>query len=457
MIDSTNADVDSAATPLVIDRSVVNHPSRPTSIRHAVVGVTAFAAFLMYLDRMCLSQMVSSHTFQLDLGLSDESKARVLGVFFLAYALAQMPAGWLADRFSTRRLMTCLISVWSLFTLSTGFATGFWTLIVARVGCGIAEAGAYPLSGKMVPRWFPTLSWGRANAIVSAGGRFGGAAAPLLTALAIVYLGTWRTPGWIFGGVGVAFAGIFWAVFRDKPADHPWCNQAEVDLIEGESNADPEPRNLNRRAAIPWVGLLTSRDMWLMCCYQWLTNVGWAFLVTLLPTYLITVTKMSEVKAGRMTTIALLCGIIGMLIGGWLTDMLTRRFGVRRGRMIPMVWSRLIGAAAYLLVLRFNSPWACVAAFGVVAAMTDLSIPPVWGYIQDVGGRNVAATFAWPNMWGNLGAATNATMLVWINNHFDPNHNWHASLIFLAGAFLLSGVMAMGIRADVKIEQTPDS
>src|SRR5665213_3364971 len=379
MNDPTDTPTARPAIPLPVEIPYAERVAGPTSVRHAVVGVTAFAAFLMYLDRMCLSQMVSSHTFQHDLGLSKEAVARVLGVFFLAYALSQMPAGWLADRFGTRPLMTILIAVWSLFTLSTGLATGFWTLVIARVGCGIAEAGAYPVSSKMVPRWVPLLDRGKANAIVSAGGRFGGAAAPLLTALAIAFLGTWRTPGWIFGGVGVAFAVVFWIVFRDRPSEHPWCNDAEIKLIEGNT---PEPVS-SRRSRIPWLGLLTSRDMWLMCGYQWLTNIGWAFLVTLMPTYLITVTKMSEVTAGKMATLALLCGIVGMMIGGWLTDMLTRRLGNRRGRMIPMVWSRVIGAAAYLLVLKFNSPWACVAAFGVVAAMTDLSIPPTWGYIQD--------------------------------------------------------------------------
>ena len=82
--------------------------------------------------------------------------------------------------------------------------------------------------------------------------------------------------------------------------------------------------------------------MWLMCAYQWLTNVAWAFLVTLMPTYLITVTKMNELTAGKMATLALFCGIVGMLAGGWLTDTLTRRLGNRRGRMIPLVYSRLI-------------------------------------------------------------------------------------------------------------------
>ena len=157
MNDPTDTPTARPAIPLPVEIPYAQRAAGPTSVRHAVVGVTAFAAFLMYLDRMCLSQMVSSHTFQHDLGLSKEAVARVLGVFFLAYALSQMPAGWLADRFGTRPLMTILIAVWSLFTLSTGLATGFWTLVIARVGCGIAEAGAYPVSSKMVPRWVPLL------------------------------------------------------------------------------------------------------------------------------------------------------------------------------------------------------------------------------------------------------------------------------------------------------------
>jgi hypothetical protein len=93
-----------------------------------------------------------------------------------------------------------------------------------------------------------------------------------------------------------------------------------------------------------------------------------------------------------------------------------------------------------------------VVAFATVAAMTDVSIPATWAYIQDVGGRNIASSYAWPNMWGNFGAALTPSMLIWINTTFDPHKNWHASLIFLAVAFLLSGIAAWWIRADVKIE-----
>jgi nitrate/nitrite transporter NarK len=260
-------------------------------------------------------------------------------------------------------------------------------------------------------------------------------------------------PGWIYGGAGIIFAGIFWWICRDRPAEHPACNAAERELIERDQ--DPELREPTgaRPIRTPWRGLLTSRDMWLMCLYQFLTNVGWVFLVTLMPKFLSTAKGLSEGESGKMSSIALLIGGLGgMLVGGWLTDSLTRSYGVRLGRMIPMVWSRLAGAAAYLICLALDSPWVAVAAFATVAAMTDISIPAAWGYVQDVGGRNIASTYAWPNMWGNFGAALTPSILTWLNSTFDPHHNWHASLIFLAIAFFLSGFAAYWIRADVKIE-----
>src|SRR5687767_8077690 len=115
---------------------------RPTHVRHAVVGVTAFAAFLMYLDRMCVSQMVNDDTFRREMGFSPGATGWVLSAFFFAYAIGQVPAGWLADRFGARVLMTAFIALWSLFTVLTGFAVGFWTLMAARIGCGLAEASA---------------------------------------------------------------------------------------------------------------------------------------------------------------------------------------------------------------------------------------------------------------------------------------------------------------------------
>ncbi len=441
--------------------------SPPTHVRYAVIGALAFSAFLMYLDRACMSQIVAADSFQFELGLSKKSVNWILSGFFFAYALGQMPAAWFGDRFRARPLLTWLIMIWSGFTLMTGFAVGLWSLMLARIGCGLAEAGAFPCSGSLIPRWTPLIRRGRASAIVAGGGRLGGAVAPWLTGFLIVgfvvwrarlpgplaSLASWRVPGLIFGVAGIGFTLVFWLLCRDRPSEHPGCNQAERDLIEHDpANALVAPVAARGAVRTPWRGLLASRDMWLMCLYQFLTNVGWAFLITNMPSFLREAKGLDEHDAGLMSTMALLAGIGGMLAGGWLTDALVGRFGLRKGRMIPMVWSRLVGALAYLICIRLESPWVAVAAFAMVAAMTDISIPATWGYIQDVGGRNIASSFAWPNMWGNLGAACTPPMLGWINEMFDPHKNWHASLIFLSIAFLLSGFAAYWIRADVKIE-----
>lgn len=434
--------------------STLSPQAKPTHVRYVVIGVTAFAAFIMYLDRMCLAQMVNSNSFKTDMGLTDQETGHVLGVFFFAYALGQMPAAWFGDRFGARSTLTWLIAIWSGFTLLTGSAIGLWTLMLSRIGCGFAEAGAFSCSGSLIPRWVPLIGRGRANSIVAGGGRLGGAAAPWLSAAFIASSGNWRTPGWIYGAVGVVFAGLYWLACRNRPAEHPGCNAAERDLIERDQEPElREPARARETVKTPWRGLLTSRDMWLMCLYQFLTNVGWVFLVTLMPKFLSSAKGLDEKTSGVYSSLALLAGgFAGMMAGGWLTDVLTKRLGLRQGRMIPLVWSRLAGGAAYLLCLALDSPMVAVIAFATVAAMTDISIPATWAYIQDVGGRSIASSYAWPNMWGNFGAGLTPSIIIWINRHFDPQGNWHASLVFLALAFLLSGFAAYWIRADVKIE-----
>src|SRR5262245_56873355 len=107
----------------------------------------------MYLDRICLAQIVSSDSFQKSVRLAGWQVDWVKGAFFWAYALAQVPAGWLSDRFGARILITIYIATWSIFTAATSFSWGFTTLLLARLGCGLAEAGYYPASSSLLTRW----------------------------------------------------------------------------------------------------------------------------------------------------------------------------------------------------------------------------------------------------------------------------------------------------------------
>jgi len=115
---------------------------KPTGVRYALLGVATANAFLLYLDRICMAAVVQSASFQQQMALDKQSTGQVLASFFLAYALGQMPAGWLADRFGPRRMLAVYIAVWSLCTALTGFATGLLALVTVRCACGLAEAGA---------------------------------------------------------------------------------------------------------------------------------------------------------------------------------------------------------------------------------------------------------------------------------------------------------------------------
>src|SRR5215210_4508726 len=118
----------------------------PTHVRHRIIGVTMLMAFILYLDRICMGEIVKSVSFNSDLKLTPDQIGRVLGSFFFAYALFQVPAGWASDRFGARTMLTIYIILWSGFTILTGAATTFVGLLVARLLCGVAEAGAYPTS-----------------------------------------------------------------------------------------------------------------------------------------------------------------------------------------------------------------------------------------------------------------------------------------------------------------------
>jgi len=78
---------------------------KPTGVRYALLGVATANAFLLYLDRICMAAVVQSASFQQEMALDKQRTGDILASFFFAYALGQVPAGWLADRIGARRVM----------------------------------------------------------------------------------------------------------------------------------------------------------------------------------------------------------------------------------------------------------------------------------------------------------------------------------------------------------------
>jgi MFS family permease len=411
----------------------------PTRVRYAVLGIATANAFILYLDRVCMGAVVQSASFQRDLGLNKDRVGDVLASFFFAYALGQLPAGWLADRFGPRRMLVTYILLWSLFTGLTGFVGGLLGLIVVRAACGLAEAGAYPASALLVTRWFPFTQRARANSIVSLGGRMGNSLALWLTAGAIALLGSWRPVLWIYSVIGIGLALATRLIFRDAPSTHPWINEAERELIRAGS---PPVQPLRRKS--PWIALLRHRGLWFLNVGTIGMNIGWAFLITWLPTYLHEVRGLDQVTASGYVSIALACSLGGMVFGGWC-DTLTRRLGQRLGRRVPFLFGGGLAAAAYLACPSLESPLAVAIACGVVAFATDSVVPAVWSLAQDIGGTHVASTLAWSNMWGNFGASAVAKLIPLVIGSSLHRSDWREVFWMCATGFIVLALSSLFI------------
>lgn len=399
----------------------------------------------MYLDRICLGEIVKTDTFLGETGLSKERIGSILGAFFFTYALFQVPAGWISDRFGARRVLSFYIFLWSLLTGLSGFVSGGVGLLIARLGVGVAQAGAYPTCSAIVRRWAPLKSRGLASSLISFGGRLGGASAPFLTMLLILNAGGWRQTLWIYGFTGIIIAVLYYILVRDRPTEHPRCNQAERELIgELPDDQKPEIRDILR---LLWA-CCCSRSLWLNSIGQFCVNIGWAFLVTWLPTYLKEVKQIPEQQGALMVSIVLSAGMLGQLIGGKATDLSVQTFGLRIGRVLPISIAYSIAGCAYLGCLGIDSAWGIVACCTVVSLMTDVGNPSIWAFVQDVGGRNTGAIFGWANMWGNFGAATSAKMVPWLlAAGSSAGSGQQMIFVTCASAFFVAGLVALGMNA----------
>jgi len=428
---------------------------RPTGVRHVMVAVTTLVAVMLYLDRVCLS--IVGEAIKNDQGITPDQYAWLLSAFFWAYALFQIPAGWLGDRYGARLVLSAYLFWWSACTGLMGLASGFAALLALRLGCGIFEAGAYPLASGVIKAWVPSRERGLASGLVAVGGRLGGAIAPVLTAtIASATADGWRLPFVIYGVAGMAGAGLFYLWFRDDPATHPAVNPAELAVIGSHfESTRPHPG-----AALPPLGdFAVNFPLWMCSLVQFLSNFSWVFIITLFPTYLEKVHGTPLETRAWYQAIPLYFGILGMLAGGRFSDVAMRRFGPRWGRALPMAASRVLVGLAYVGCLASPDAFSIMLLMCLVAWAGDFGTAPVWAWSQDVGGRHVGSLLGWANMWGNIGAAVAPLVIQRILSRFqdpeNPAAGWFVVFAICASTQVIGAVAAMFVSSLEPIGQ-PD-
>src|SRR5215467_6170383 len=196
--------------------------------QHRVMALLSLLSVITYLDRVCIA--VAGPRMQEDLHISPEKWGWVTGIFLLSYGLFEIPTGALGDRIGPRKVLTRVVWWWSAFTSLTGAVSNFYLLLLTRFCFGMGEAGAYPNASTVISRWIPAPKRGRAWGIVWMASQLGGAVSPLLVVPIQAHYG-WRASFYCFGLLGLIWGAVWYAWFRNSPAEKPGVTQAERNEI----------------------------------------------------------------------------------------------------------------------------------------------------------------------------------------------------------------------------------
>lgn len=420
--------------------------SPPTRVRYQVLWLLCILSFILYLDRICISQAVSS--IERSLGISHTAMGFILGAFTLAYGLFEVPTGHWGDRYGSRGVLTRIVVWWSIFTMLTGAAFGFGSLLVVRFLFGAGEAGALPNAARVVARWFPPGAQGRAQGIVITSALVGGAISPVIAQYLIFAF------GWRLAFVALGVPGILWAIafhhwFRDNPAEHPAVSESERHYITDGVPAAAHAEH----PALPWGRVLVSANVWLLgaiiSCGSFTTYMFFSWY----PTYLERGRGVSSAQSGWLASLVLAGGAVGSILGGFLSDWLIRRTGERRWTRSGLGCFALSSAAVAMIAsIHVDSPVLAAACASCACLCVHLHVAPWWGVVTDISGKHLGALFGLMNSMGVPGAVASQLFLGhfadWLHDlGYQGRDQWDPAFWIYAGILILGGVFWLFVNS----------
>lgn len=419
---------------------------RPSRTRYGVIVFAVMLGIIHYIDRVCISK--ARPFIQNDLGFDDTQMGYVFSAFTLAYALFEIPGGWLGDKWGPRRVLLRIVMFWSVFTAATGYAWNLVSMIVCRFLFGAGEAGGFPNIAKMFSVWLPQREHGVAQGITWMAARWGGAFTPLLVVWILGFM-SWRNTFVLFAGLGVVWAVSFYVWFRDNPKDHKGVNAAECELLEEAQ------KNLSGgHAPMPWGSLFKTRSVLLLWVYYFCISYVWYFYITWMPKYMELELKlnMQDTWSSILNGLPLFLGGIGCFIGGIVARRMSVKSGsLSRARRTLGVLGMLAAGGMIFLATTLNNPTYAMLALGFSGFFNDLSMPGAWGACMEVGGKFAGSVSGSMNMIGNFGGALGGVAVPWLMKL--TNQSWDKVLYVAAATYVVAAFCWMFIDSDERLEE----
>ena len=408
---------------------------------------------ISFVDRTNIS--IAGLQLSREFGLGNQRLGWLASAFLIGYASFQIPAGALAVRFGPRRVISFGVGVWAVCNVLTallpsGFSKAIVLLIAVRCALGLAEAVIYPSANQFVARWVPQQERGFVNGLIFAGvGAGSSLAPPILTWIILVH--GWRAAFWFDACLG-AFGGlVWWLIARDRPQDHPAVNEAERRAIEegltayatkSATGAPVEERK------IAWRALFSRRDLpALMLAYFSFGYTAWIFF-SWFYIYMAQARGLNLKTSAEFTMMPFFCMTVFCLGGGSVSDLLTRKVGLRAGRCWLASVAMIFTGLFLVLGSHVPQPFAAAVLLALGAGCLYFSQSSFWSVSTDLAGRNSGVFSATVNMSGQIGGALTASLTPWLAAHFD----WKMAFNVAAALVLLGALSWLLVRPERPIE-----
>jgi MFS transporter, ACS family, glucarate transporter len=399
-----------------------------------LLGLLFLISVVTYIDRVNIS--VTARQMMPAFGLTNQEIGHVFSAFVLGYALCQIPGGRMGDRWGARMVLTVALIWWSVFTGLTALAatlplaglfgiTG--SLLVVRFMLGVGEAVALPNFNRAVADWVPSTRRGLGIGIAIGGIGVGAAITPPLAAWIMVNWG-WQVVFYLCAALGLLVA-IFWMGAAGDPHTEPASCRGK--LLNKMSEAGTSP------SSIPWRRLATHGALrWLVLSYSCLGYVAYVYM-SWFYLYLVNVRGFDVLRGGWFASAPFIAILIFCPLGGWMTDRLTLRFGVKNGRLWVGMAGMLLAGAAIAVGSLAASPAVAIIALSLGAGWLYFTVGAYWTSATDLSKTHTGILSGIMNTGANLGGAISPSLTPWIADSWG----WPAALGAAAVVAIAGGVM----------------
>jgi len=404
-------------------------PDKKRNLRWVFIALLLLGAIVNYLDRANLS--IANSVISKEFNLSPVEMGFLLSAFLWPYAIANLPAGWLVDKFGPKPMFAWASGLWSLVTVLCAFANSYSFLYGLRVLLGISESPFFTSGIKVTERWFDKEERGLPTSIFNTGSQIANGIAPPLLTLLMLSLG-WRGMSLCIGLAGFIVMFLWLKIYRDP----------EKTVYKSEKQESVRIPNEEQNKG-KWALLFKNKATWFMVIGNFgIVFTVWVYL-TWLPGYLVEERHLSLLKTGWVASIPYIAGIFGVILGGIISDFFIKKgFKPITARKIPIVGGAILAAMSVAPVPHVQDITLSITLLTIGYFAASLPAGVVWTLATDVAPTDqVASLGAIQNFGGFLGAALAPVItgfIVQITGSFN--------LVFLVGAALLIvGAISYGV------------